>query len=414
MVLRVIHTSDWHLGQLFKGHERTAEHRVFLFWLLDALVERDVDALIIAGDVFDQASPSAEAQKLFFAFLAAANQRKPGLRVVVVAGNHDSPSRLQAPAAVLDCIDVHVVGRHCVRESESTDHARLLVPLAGKTGDVEAWVLAMPFLRPADMARAPGQSHAEAIGRAYALAVEFAREHRRPNQALILTGHLHLAGGDVSADSERRIIIGDEEAVDATMLPAEASYVALGHLHRPQRVGSEHVRYSGSPLPLSFSEIHYPHQVVQIDFNAGSVAAITPVRVPRPALMLRVPERPAPLEEVLQALRELVVDAASEPGLEPLLEVQLQAAIVPTDLRQQVEQALGTKRVRLAGINRTRPPRQVLEGGESVEKSALGLGELKPELLFDRLLAEQQDVADTASLRDAFQQLLDQVQQEAR
>ncbi|MDR0477630.1 MAG: exonuclease subunit SbcD, partial [Desulfobulbaceae bacterium] len=135
--MKLIHTSDWHLGQTLKGHDRHAEHQVFLDWLLDTLVERQADALLVAGDIFDQANPSIEAQAQYYQFLARVKKALPNLAIVVIAGNHDSPSRLEAPHPVLDAFGVHVVGRHDGRAPfDARLLQRLAVPLLDRHGHI--------------------------------------------------------------------------------------------------------------------------------------------------------------------------------------------------------------------------------------------------------------------------------------
>ncbi|MCL2875911.1 MAG: exonuclease SbcCD subunit D C-terminal domain-containing protein [Betaproteobacteria bacterium] len=413
--MKLIHSSDWHLGQTLKGHDRRAEQQVFLGWLLDTLVEREADALLVAGDIFDQANPSPEAQAQYYQFIARAKKVLPNLSVVVIAGNHDSPLRLDAPHPVLDAFGVHVVGRHDARAPlDERLLERLAVPLMDRNGRIGAWVLAVPFLRPGDLVRVEGGSYEDAVRDAYARLADALEPCRGSDAALIVMGHLHAQDGVVSGDSERRLIVGDEEALSSSVFPQCATYVALGHLHKPQAIGAEHIRYSGSPLPLSFTEMDYKHQVLEVRFDGAHLAGIEALRTPRPVKLLRVPERFAPLDEVLQALKALEIDAAQQ-DLQPLLEVQLLASLPPTDLRAQVEAALADKPVRLAGITRKRPElaaRSAETAGESATR--FDLSGLKPQALFERLLGEHTDIEIPEEVRGAFHELLDAVHQEGR
>lgn len=407
--MKLIHTSDWHLGHTLKGHDRYAEHQAFLDWLLDTLVEREADALLVAGDIFDQANPSTEAQAQYYRFIARAKKALPDLSIIVVAGNHDSPSRLEAPHPVLDAFGVRVVGRHDARAPlDDCLLERLTVPLMGRNGRIGAWVLAVPFLRPGDLTRLESGSYEDAVCGTYACLADAVEVRRDSDAALIVMGHLHARGGVLSEDSERRLIVGGEEALPPSVFPQRAAYVALGHLHKPQAVGAEHIRYSGSPLPLSFTEMRYEHQVLEVCFDGAHLAGIEALRTPRPVKLMRVPERFAPLDEVLQALKALEIDAAPQ-DLQPLLEVQLLASLPPTDLRAQVEAALADKPVRLAGITRKRP--------ESVASDVAGecatrFDGLKPQALFERLLGGYTDIEAPEEVRAAFYELLDTVHQE--
>ena len=411
--MKLIHTSDWHLGQTLKGHDRRAEHQVFLDWLLDILAEREADALLVAGDIFDQANPSTEAQAQYYQFIARAKKALPGLSIVVIAGNHDSPSRLDAPHPVLDAFGVRVVGRHDARAPlDDRLLGRLAVPLTNRNGRIGAWVLAVPFLRPGDLMRVEGGSYEDAVRDTYAQLAGALETRCGSDAVLIVMGHLHAQGGVLSEDSERRLIVGGEETLSSSVFPPCAAYVALGHLHKPQAIGAEHVRYSGSPLPLSFAEMHYKHQVLEVRFDGARLAGIEALHTPRPVKLLRVPERFAPLDEVLQALKALEVETAPQ-DLQPLVEVQLLISLPPTDLRAQVEAALADKPVRLAGITRKRPE-LAAHGVETAGEDAARLSDLKPQALFERLLDRHADIETPEEVRAAFHELLDLAHQEGR
>ena len=290
---------------------------------------------------------------------------------------------------------------------------RLAVPLTNAEGAVAAWVLAMPFLRPGDLARADDGRYPSAVREAYAQLAAACAARRAPDQALVVMGHLHVQGAAVSEDSERRLVIGGEEALDAGIFPPEAAYVALGHLHRPQGLGGGHIRYCGSPLPLSFSEMDYPHQVVEVELDGAALAATRPLHTPRPVPLLRVPATHQPLEQVLEALDALQLEPAAE-GLEPLLEVQVLASIAPTGMRARVEAALTGKPVRLTGIQRRRPERAPdAAAGATGATPRFDLSALRPEPLFERLLDDHPDLDNREGLRDALAELLDRVAQEA-
>ena len=149
--MKLIHTADWHLGQSFHGQERHEEHRAFLTWLLDTLVERQADALLVAGDLFDVVNPSLQAQALLYDFIVEAHERLPHLDLVLIAGNHDSGNRIELPAPLMRRLRTHARGRVNWLDDGRLDTARLLVPLTDATGETRAWCLALPFLRPAEV-----------------------------------------------------------------------------------------------------------------------------------------------------------------------------------------------------------------------------------------------------------------------
>jgi len=391
--MRLLHTSDWHLGQTLHNFERTYEHGRFLDWLLDTIVAEEIDALLIAGDVFDNSNPSAASQRQLYRFLREARVRAPALDIVIIAGNHDSPGRLEAPGPLLEAHGTRVVG-HVVRGTDGAiDLERFLVPLTGRDGTVQAWCVAIPFLRPGDVPRVPQvqgaggadmfDAYLHGMALLYRQAYELARSKATNGEAILAMGHCHMVGGDSSPDSERRIVIGGTEALPASMFDPSIAYAALGHLHLAQRVGKqEHLRYSGSPLPLSFAEVNYQHQVLRIDLDGPRTTAVTPLPVPRAVELLRVPASPAPLK---QAIAELVgLDLPEHPLHEqPYLEVRVLLDGPEPGLRAQVEAALEGKPVRLAKIEPTR--RVQTAPGIEPALSLDQLAQLQPDDIFRRL-----------------------------
>jgi exonuclease SbcD len=412
--MRLLHTSDWHLGQTLHNFDRTFEHQRFLDWLLETIVAEQADALLIAGDIFDNANPSAASQRQLYRFLQQARTKSPQLDIVVIAGNHDSPGRLEAPGPLLEAHGTRVIG-HVVRNGEGEiDLERMVVPLTGSDGAVAAWCVAVPFLRPGDVPRvavqaaegdaAPVDAYLSGIALLYQQAYELARSRCTNGEAILAMGHCHMVGGDSSPDSERRILIGGTEALPASMFDPGIAYAALGHLHLAQKVGKqEHLRYSGSPLPLSFAEIDYRHQVLRIDLDGAKASEIVPLHVPRAVELLRVPPQPAPLK---QAIAELVgLDLPDAPLHEqPYLEVRVLLDGPEPSLRAQVEAALEGKPVRLAKIEPTR--RVVTTAGPESALSLDQLAQLQPDDIFQRLWRQRFGEDAPADQLAAFAELM--------
>ena len=203
MALKLIHTADWHLGQTFFGYDREAEHEAFLGFLTNLLVERETDVLLIAGDVFDVTNPSAGAQRRFYRFLREANRLNPGLQIVIIAGNHDSAIRLEAPNPLLEELNTSIVGIVGRTDSGEIDLASLVVPLRNRAGEREALCLAVPFLRQGDYPAAPEgelDSYVAGIGRMYRRLYAYADAQRNPGEAIVALGHLHATGAELSDD----------------------------------------------------------------------------------------------------------------------------------------------------------------------------------------------------------------------
>ena len=409
--MRLLHTSDWHLGQTLHNFERTYEHQCFLDWLLDTVVAERADALLVAGDVFDTANPSAAAQKQLYRFLQQARARAPQLEIVVIAGNHDSPGRLEAPGPLLEAHGTSVVG-HIHRDADGAiDLERLVIPLHGADGSIKAWCLAIPFLRPGDVPRAapagtdaaPIDPYLEGIALLYRQAFALADSKREAGQAILAMGHCHMVDGQASLDSERRIVIGGTEALPGTVFDPAIAYAALGHLHLAQRVGQhEHRRYCGSPLPLSFNEVGYQHQVLRIDLEGGAVRDVVPLMVPRAVDLLRVPPRPEPLEDALAALAAL--DLAPLPmHRQPFLEVRVLLDAPEPGLRARIEAAIEGKPVRLAKIE---PTRKHSAAGDEAAMSLDQLAQLQPDDIFRRLYLQRFGDEAPADQLSAFAELM--------
>ena len=312
--MRILHTSDWHLGRRLCGRERRGEFESFLAWLTDVLTEEKIDALIVAGDVFDSFTPPQWAQALYYDFLTRLSGT-PCRTCVIVAGNHDSPSLLDAPRELLKRLNVFVTGVPN-RDDE-------VYELPGPDGNTGAVCCAIPFLRSRDLCGAlegasPDErrgTELQAFAARYARAVERAEALRAGRGVpIIATGHCFVAGGRVNdGDGVRDLAVGSVDAVPAAAFPAAIDYLALGHLHSPQRVAScETRRYSGSPLAMNFGEAERGKCVVIVDLDGRAVTVRElPVPVWQELIRLRgtFDELTASLDELALSGRPAWVEA---------------------------------------------------------------------------------------------------------
>ncbi|MCB2377793.1 exonuclease subunit SbcD [Hymenobacter sp. BT635] len=411
--MRVLHTADWHLGQRFiSGHERTDEHRYFLEWLVDVVREQRIEVLVVAGDVFDTGSPSNQALELYYSFLL--NMRGTGCRdIVVVGGNHDSPATLNAPARLLRHLRVHVVG--CVPECFD-DQVLVLDDAAGQPGLV---VCAVPFLRDRDVRLSvPGESAEEREARIkqgiadhYARVSEIERVWQLKDMGLpvLATGHLYAAGAAPS-DSERTIHVGNLGQVTADHFPAIFDYVALGHLHRPQRVGGrEHIRYSGSPIPLSFSEVDHPKEILLLDFAQGKLHSLEALPVPGTRRLARFH---GALDEVIASL-----EAYDNTGflLPAWVDVEVRSELTQLEVAEQllktIEQ-LNRQHIEVLARRHFRLVKLRALGAEADDEPLTpSLDDFTERQVFERRL-ENEPEASRAELQEAFDELLEWMQQE--
>lgn len=402
--MRILHTSDWHLGHALHDLGRDYEHARFIAWLVDVIEREAVDAVLMTGDVFDTANPPARAVAMWFQFLADARRRRPGLEVVVIAGNHDSAARLDAPDPVLRGLGVRVVG------ALPSDPDDCVVELHDARGEAAAVVAAVPYLRPGDLpAVAPdgdGDPLIMGVQAVYDAAIAAARARRRPGQALLATGHCFMNGTEVSRLSERRVLGGDLHALPVAIFPDDLAYVALGHMHKPQRVGwRDTVRYAGSPIPLAMNEAGYRHEVVVIDLDGERAADIRRLEVPRAVELLRVPRAPAPLAEVLAALEALPArDPAVAEVQRPFLEVRVALDAPQPSLRREIEAALVGKAARLVKLEVTYTGDGLALGDASPGAS---LRDLEPEQVFARRYRRDHAGDPPPELLAAFREAVD-------
>ncbi len=285
--MRILHTSDWHLGQHFMGKSRQAEHQALIAWLLEQVEEHQVDAVLIAGDIFDTGTPPSYARELYNQLVG--RLYKLGVPLLVLGGNHDSPATLGESRDLLAHLGTTVIA------ATHADPATQVIVLPQRNGEPGCLVCAVPFVRPRDVLTSQaGQSAEEkqrslqqAIQEHYA-AVHAAAQAKMAELAntlpgplpIVATGHLTTVGAS-SSESVREIYVGALEAFPTDAFPP-ADYIALGHIHRPQKVGGlEHIRYCGSPIPLGFDEAKQQKEMLLVELAGDGLKSVTPLAVPR-------------------------------------------------------------------------------------------------------------------------------------
>lgn len=409
--MKILHTADWHIGQLFHAYDRTYEHQQFLDWLSDTVVAQEADVLLISGDIFDVANPSAASVKMFYRFLNKVTKASPQLQVVVTAGNHDSAARLEAPKPLLESSNIHIVGWVERKPDGTIDYDKLIVPLHNHQGKTEILCLAVPFLRLGDypMVADAANTYTEGVAALYHELTVYARTKLKKGQSLIAMGHLHAQHAEVTEmDTAERPIMGGIEGVNTGAFSPDLLYVALGHIHKAQAVDTKGIiRYSGSPLPMSFVETHYQHEVVSIEINAGAVQAVTGIPIPIQIPLQRVPRKPQPLEQVLAALQQLP-EATGDFSTAPYLEVRVLLNEPQPAMKHKIESILKDKQVRLAKIDSHYPVTDKNNAtGETARPETLA--ELTPTDLFSRLYFSKYNTEAPGSLLTLFNQVVDEV-----
>ncbi len=342
LTYRILHTADWHLGKLLGDQSRDEEHILFLDWLIGIIQDHGIDCVVIAGDVFDTASPSNLAQQRYFTFVSRLFALGT-CQLVVTGGNHDSPAQLDAPRNVLKALNVHVFGG-------LTDPPENRLVVLPSVENPRIILGAIPFLRDRDVRTSRSGEQADDIRKA--LVEGIARCYRDTRDAagklnldcpLVVTGHLTVMGGQ-ACDSEREIHIGGLGSVGPDIFPPECSAVLLGHLHRPQGwQGKTLVRYSGSPIPLSFSESGDHKSVHVLDIQEDRVdSTLVPIPLFRP--LVRMTLSAGQIEQELEDFQP------PEAPLEPWVELTIQNTPFREQMVQEVQSLTETKPYRIMKI----------------------------------------------------------------
>lgn len=386
--MRIIHTSDWHLGQNFYTKSRGPEHQAFLDWLLQAAVEHDVDAIIVAGDIFDTGSPPSYARELYNRFVV--QLQATGCQLVVLAGNHDSVATLNESRELLACLNTTVIASARHDPSEQT------LVLKKKDGTPGAILCPIPFLRPRDIQSSQAglsghekqRSLMEAITEHYQQCHASALAARGEQQLpIIATGHLTTVGV-TKTDAVRDIYIGTLDAFPAQNFPP-ADYIALGHIHRAQLVvGTDHIRYSGSPISLSFDETGKVKSVYLVEFGEGKLQNVTALPVPVSQPLAVIKGSLSDIERQLEQWR----DAPSAPKV--WLDIEIATDEYLHDSQRHIQQITENLPVEVVLLRRSREQRERVIAQSHKET----LSELSVEEVFERRLA-QEETTEERSLR---------------
>lgn len=351
-MIKIIHSADWHIGQNFYGYDRKKEHMFFLEWLKNTIQENEVDVLLISGDIFDSPNPGADAQSIFYKFLKEVSEQNNQLQIIITAGNHDSAARMEAPNPVLQAMNIHIKGVVQRNTNDEIDMEKFLIPLY-KNDKLVAWCMAVPYLRQGDYPASA--TYSQGVEAMFEALHQRLLQTKTADTPIIIMGHLHATGSDLSQDDRsERIVVGGLECVSPDIFnKQDVVYTALGHLHKGQRVGkNEAIRYSGSPLPMSFAEKNYKQGVNLIEIEGKELKQLTRIAFDAPVQLLSVPSVPKPLTEVLEELKKMPDGEVN--AFSPFLEVKVLLTQPEPSLRFQIEEALKNKAIRFASAPLTR------------------------------------------------------------
>ena len=403
--MRILHTSDWHLGQHFMGRSRQAEHQALIDWLLQQVQQQAVDAVLLAGDIFDTGAPPSYARELYNQLVVRLHDAH--CRLILLGGNHDSVATLEESRPLLAYLGCTVIP--AVQE----DLSRQLITLHDAAGNPAALLCAVPFIRARDVLQSQaGQSAEEkqlglqqAIAAHYQALYQLAREHGEAlglQLPILASGHLTTVGAS-SSESVRDIYVGALDAFPTNAFPP-FDYIALGHIHRPQLVGGHaHIRYSGSPLPLSFDELGQDKQMLLIETGERAELNITALPVPcfQPLASLR-----GTLAQLQQAIPQALAGLAADQHL--WLEITVEGDDYLSDLQGRIQVMLDGQPAELLRLRRARSQQAV-----SMQSERSTLDELSPQEVFERRLQLEELEAPLAdALRQRYRQVLQQLQEE--
>jgi len=400
MSIKILHTSDWHIGKELHKVELTEDMDRFFTWLIEFIRDNQVDVLLMSGDLFDQANPTQLDMKQYYAFLEKMIPLE--CRIVLTGGNHDSPAVLNAPKDLLQLLKIDVVGGAPEKVEE------LFVEY--QKDDQSVVIAAVPFLRDRDIRKSvAGETYndkIEQIRDGLKTYFENVNAHYSANYEglpFVIMGHLFAQGATVS-ESERDIQIGNQAGVDSSIFGDQANYVALGHIHKPQEVGHPNIRYSGSPIPMSFSEKSDQKEIVLLEFEAGTMTQ-TRYDIPMSRKLVL-------FEDTLDLVRQKIAAYTTDSPLTDLAEIIVREKEFSLTVMEGLEELRTDMNVPGLKIVKSKVEFENMQKGLSTLLSTgTLLSELEPEELFKKRLALEPNVDNEDELLNAFREIMEQLGQ---
>lgn len=393
--MKILHTSDWHLGKKLYDVKRYEEFDSFLQWLSKYIVENNIECLIVAGDIFDTTTPSNRAKQQYYDFLSRIVMN---CTIIILAGNHDSPSFLEAPSELLESFNIHVIGEPNINIEDN------VFIIKNKEKEEKAIICAVPFLRDSYIRKSEaGESYEDKEAKTKNGIIEYYKkiceEAKKINNKLplIATGHLFVSGSQLS-ETERDLYIGDLGQIQENQFPKEIDYFALGHLHIPQRVKNSNYYYSGSPLPMSFSEATQEKRVLEINIE-NNILNIKSIKIP-------VFKRLETIKGNLTHIKERIKKLKDE---NILLEIIYDSPEIIIDLKEIINDLIEKTNFKVLKIvNNSRRDETLRNSGD-----LKSLEDLSEEIIFQKCLEVNEiQIEQQQELKDAFNEILMEIRQE--
>lgn len=398
MPLKILHTSDWHIGKQLLKVDFNEDMELFFNWLINTISSENIEILLMSGDLFDQANPSQSAMMQYYQFLKRMIPLK--CKIIITGGNHDSPQVLNAPKELLHFLDIEVIG------GAPENISNLFIPI--EKNNEKLVVAAVPFLRDKDVRKsAPGESYEdkmEQIKEGLKVYFEDVNKYYSENYSdfnYVVMAHLFAQGAQTS-ESEREIQIGNQAGIEAAIFGDYPDYVALGHIHKPQIVGLPHIRYSGSPISLSFSEKLDRKQVVILDIQNGKLNTET-LEIP---IFRRLVTFEGTLEEVKDQITKYEHKSPLTDLAELIVKEENENIIIIKELddilSREKENGLDIVKGKLEFVNKILGTSSFMGEGENVS-------DFKPEQLFEKRLDLEGNVVNRSDLVNAFKEIMEQI-----
>ena len=402
--MKILHTADWHIGKKLHKNELSEDFDLFIDWLCTLLEKEQVDLLLVSGDIFDLANPSSEARRQYYRALM--KMKKFDCKIILTGGNHDSPAMLDAPKEILRELDVHIIG------GLPGNIAETVIPVFGKGKNPELLIAALPFLRDSDLRSATDgityedrlDATRKGIQNCFLEAAEICR-NKFPEIPAVSMGHLFAAGIETS-ESERDIQLGNQAAFEASRFGDYFNYIALGHIHKPQRVSAPvPTFYSGSPLPLSFSERKDEKRVLLIDTEMGWEPKS--IQVPAFRSLLKISGDLEKLQKKLQGLSE-------KKELESLIEVELlEEQYDAVKLYTLDEMVSDFDKAGFRIVKHRASFKKNTTGASEAYETGIQLQDLKPKDVFLELIASHEYKEETRQeILSAFDEIMEELNQD--
>ncbi|MFT5252658.1 MAG: exonuclease SbcD [Flavobacteriales bacterium] len=399
MSIRILHTADWHIGKQLHKIDFAEDMNLFFDWLIACIEANKINVLLMSGDLFDQANPSQQAMKQYYYFLKQLLPFK--CKIILTGGNHDSPHVINAPRELLEILDIKVVGG--VPDTISD------LFLEVEVENQKVVVAAVPFLRDKDIRSvAPGESYddkIELIRDGIASYFKGVNEYYNTNHKgvpFIVMAHLFAQGATIS-ESEREIQIGNQAGVESSIFGEEPYYVALGHIHRPQIVGKPHIRYSGSPIALSFSEKEDRKEVIILEME-GSEFKISSLPVPKFRKLISI-------KGTVEEVQKVISNYQSESLLIDLAEILIEEEKENIEHIRILEELL---------TNESENGLQILKGSIKFKNVIAGtskfltkgedINDFSPLQLFEKRLEQDESIDNNQDLINAFKEIMESLQ----